>query len=62
MEDMTALEASCSRNLSLSVRLQSQITDLGDKAAHLRRAKEILDKNPELKELLDILSQAGMCY
>ena len=43
----------------MEMRLNAQIQQADQRAADLKRAKEILEKNPELKELLDIMRRVG---
>lgn len=57
---LTATEGQKIGMFSLSERLKSQIQDGDRNLQSLRRAVQILDKNPELKELLDILLSSGI--
>jgi len=47
-------------NVSLEMRLDAQIQRADRVAADLKRAQEILKKNPEIEEMLDILRRLGI--
>ena len=47
------------RTVSLSEKLSERQKDIEGKLADVKRAKEILSKNPEIEELLTILGRVG---
>lgn len=61
--DVTRQEKSLeggSGHMTLKMRLNANIQEAQQRAADLQRVKEILDKNPEIEELLGILRRVSL--
>lgn len=53
----TAIESGGIRESSLSQKLTSRRNQLQTELADVKRAEELLARNPELKELFDVISR-----
>lgn len=52
-----AMEAKTIRMPTLKERLDMQVKDAEDRLRDAKRAREILDKNPEMEELMNIMQK-----
>ncbi len=55
-------EIGSTRPTDLSSKFKADRENLEQKLADIRRAEELLDGNPELKELFDVISRIGHRY
>ena len=58
-EQMQTQKGSMVRPVTVMERLSSREDNLQEQLKEVRRAKEILEKNPEMEELLSILGRTG---